>query len=119
MDIKRFRKKYHLSNADIVRVIQYKYPKFCKYALCMATNPKEYGVQLTHNAEIVLMAAVSKKKDNRKKNHQLTVRVDDSTFNALRFCCEMESKTAQDFIEGIIIGYCYGSRKRWQSMTEE
>ena len=99
MDIKRFRKKYHLSNADIVRVIQYKYPKFCKYALCMATNPKEYGVQLTHNAEIVLMAAVSKKKDNRKKNHQLTVRVDDYLYDKLMWFCKDNGITVQDAIE--------------------
>ena len=108
MDIKRFRKKYHLSNADIVRVIQYKYPKFCKYALCMVSNPKEYGVQLTHNAEIVLMAAVSKKKDNRKKNHQLTVRVDDSVFNGLKEFCEMNHVNIQDTLENAILYYCFG-----------
>ena len=110
MDIKRFRKKYHLSNADIVRVIQYKYPKFCKYALCMATNPKEYGVQLTHNAEIVLMAAVSKKKDNRKKNHQLTVRVDDKMFDQLKIYCTVKDITVQDAIEAAIYNYIFRER---------
>lgn len=119
MDIKNFQKKYKLSNSDIIRVIQYKYPRFCKYALFMCTNEKDFGVTLNTNAEDALIAAVGKRKPNRKKNHQLTVRVDDNLFNALRFCCEMENKTTQNFIEDIIFTYCYGSRKKWQSMTEE
>ena len=110
MDIKRFRKKYHLSNADIVRVIQYKYPKFCKFALCMATNPKEYGVQLTPGAEDALMSAVNRKKDNRKKNHQLTVRVDDKMFDQLKVYCTVKDITVQDAIEAAIYNYIFRER---------
>ena len=107
MDIKRFRKKYHLSNADIVRVIQYKYPKFCKYALCMVGNPKEYGVQLTPGAEDALMSAVNRKKDNRKKNHQLTVRVDDKLFDCFKAFCQLYDLNTQDALEEAIKLFCY------------
>jgi len=102
MDIKRFRKKYHLSNADIVRIVKYKYPRFCKYALCMVSDPKGYGVQLTPGAEDTLMSAVDKKKPNRKKNHQLTVRVDDELYYVLMRYCETENMTVQDALELLI-----------------
>lgn len=105
MDIKNFKKKYKLSNSDIIRVIQYKYPRFCKYALFMCTNEKDFGVTLNTNAEDALIAAVGKRKPNRKKNHQLTVRVDDDLFIKLMAFCETESMTVQDAIE-IMIKHC-------------
>lgn len=108
MDIKNFKKKYKLSNSDIIRVIRYKYPRFCKYALFMCTNSKDFGVQLTAGAEDALMAAVDKKKPNRKKNHQLTVRVDDGVFAGLKEFCEMNSTNIQDTIEQAILYYCFG-----------
>lgn len=107
MDIKKFRKKYHMSNADIIRVIQYKYPRFCKYALFMCTNEKEFGVTLNSNAENALMAAVDKKKPNRLKNHQLTVRLDDNTFRYFQQFCEMNKVNTQDAIESAILYYCF------------
>jgi len=119
MDVKNFQKKYKLSNADIIRVISRKYPRFAKFPLYMVKNPRDYGVQLVPGAEDALRDAVSRKKPNRTKSHQLTVRVDDNLFNALQFCCEMENKTTQNFIEDIIFTYCYGSRKKWQRMMEE
>ncbi len=109
MDLKKFRKKYKLSNADILRVVSYRYPKFCKYAMFMASNPKEYGVQLTPGAEDALMASVNRKKDNRKKNHQLTVRVDDNVFDILKDICDQRVMTVQDWIEEAIIQEI----KRW------
>lgn len=108
MDIKKFRKKYHLSNADIIRIIQYKYPRFGKYPMYMCVNSKEFGVQLTPGAEDALYTAVTKKKDNRKKNHQLTVRLDDSVFNGLKEFCEMNHVNIQDTLENAILYYCFG-----------
>ena len=102
MDIKKFRKKYKLSNSDMIRVIQYRYPRFCKYALFMCTNTKDFGVQLTAGAEDALMAAVDKKKPNRRKNHQLTVRVDDELYYVLMRYCETENMTVQDALELLI-----------------
>ena len=110
MDIKRFRKKYHLSNSDIIRIVQYKHPKFCKYALFMVSNPKDYGVQLTPGAENTLMTAVDKKTANRKKNHQLTVRVDDKMFDQLKVYCTVKDITVQDAIEAAIYNYIFWKR---------
>jgi len=102
MDVKKFRKKYHLSNADIIRIIQYRHPKFCKYALCMVSDPKGYGVQLTPDAENTLMTAVDKKKANRKKNHQLTVRVNDGLYEELMWFCTTNDFTVQEAVELMI-----------------
>lgn len=110
MDIKKFRKKYHLSNSDIIRIVQYKHPKFCKYALFMCANEKDYGVQLTPGAEDALMTAVDKKKPNRKKNHQLTVRVDDKVFEQLQIYCVVKDVTWQDAIEAAIYNYIFWKR---------
>ena len=110
MDIKNFRKRYKLSNSDMIRVIQYRYPRFCKYALFMCTNSKGFGVQLTAGAEDALMAAVDKKKPNRKKNHQLTVRVDDTIFDQLQVYCTIKSITVQDAIEDALFNYLVAVR---------
>ena len=103
MDVKKFRKRYKLSNADIIRIMQYKFPKFNKYPLYMVCNQKDYGVQLTPEAENTLYAAVDKKKANRKKNHQLTVRVDDGVFDLVKYICDERGMTVQDWIEETII----------------
>ena len=105
MDIKNFRKKYKLSNSDIIRIINYKYPRFCKYALFMCTNSKEFGVQLTPGAEEVLYTAVTKKKENRKKSKQLTVRVYDEVYNFLKTVCDLKEITVQDMVEQLIVDY--------------
>ena len=103
MDVKKFRKKYKLTNSDMIRIISYKYTKFGKYALYMCANPQDYGVQLTPEAENTLYAAVDKKKANRKKNHQLTVRVDDGVFDLVKYICDERGMTVQDWIEETII----------------
>ena len=108
MDIKNFQKKYKLSNSDIIRVISRKYPRFAKFPLYMVKNPRDYGVQLVPGAEDALRDVVSKKKPNRKKNHQLTVRVDDGVFAGLKEFCEMNSTNIQDTIEQAILYYCFG-----------
>ena len=104
MDVKKFRNKYHLSNSDIVRVIKYKYPLFCKYSMTMVSNPR-YGVQLTPGAEETLLNAVNRKKPNRRKNHQLTVRVDDDLFYAISFACGELGVTVQELLESAVFRY--------------
>ena len=74
MDIKNFQRKYKLSNADVIRVISRKYPRFAKFPLYMVCNPDQYGVVLSQDAEDALRN-VYNRKENRKKSRQLTVRV--------------------------------------------
>ena len=108
MDVKKFRKKYKLTNSDMIRIISYKYTKFGKYALYMCANPQDYGVQLTPEAENTLYSAVDKKKANRKKNHQLTVRVDDRLFYLFMEYCALNSLNKQDAIEKAIQKFVFG-----------
>ena len=108
MDIKNFQKKYKLSNADIIRVISRKYPRFAKFPLYMVKNPRDYGVQLVPGAEDALRDVVSKKKPNRTKSHQLTVRLDDELYEALKAVCEFGDVSIQDAIEAAIKYTLYG-----------
>ena len=110
MDIKKFRKKYHISNADIIRVVSRRYPKFGKYPLFMVANQNDYGVMLTPGAEETLFAVVDRKKPCRKKNHQLTVGLDDKLFRYFREFCEANEVNAQDAIEEAIARYVLNSR---------
>ena len=108
MDIKNFQKKYKLSNSDIIRVISRKYPRFAKFPLYMVKNPRDYGVQLVPGAEDALRDVVSKKKPNRTKSHQLTVRLDDELYEALKAVCEFGDLSIQDAIEAAIKYTLYG-----------
>lgn len=108
MDIKNFQRKYKLSNSDIIRVISRKYPRFAKFPLYMVKNPRDYGVQLVPGAEDALRDAVSKKKPNRTKSHQLTVRLDDELYEALKAVCEFGDVSIQDAIEAAIKYTLYG-----------
>ena len=108
MDIKNFQKKYKLSNSDIIRVISRKYPRFAKFPLYMVKNPRDYGVQLVPGAEDALRDVVSKKKPNRTKSHQLTVRLDDELYEALKAVCEFGDVSIQDAIEAAIKYTLYG-----------
>ena len=103
MDIKNFQRKYKLSNSDIIRVISRKYPRFAKFPLYMVKNPKDYGVQLVPGAEDALRDVVSKKKPNRTKSHQLTVRLDDDLYGLLKAACDSDGVSIQDAIEMSII----------------
>lgn len=108
MDIKNFQRKYKLSNSDIIRVISRKYPRFAKFPLYMVKNPRDYGVQLVPGAEDALRDVVSKKKPNRTKSHQLTVRLDDELYEALKAVCEFGDVSIQDAIEAAIKYTLYG-----------
>ena len=105
MDVKNFQKKYKLSNSDIIRVISRKYPRFAKFPLYMVKNPKDYGVQLVPGAEDALYDVVSRKKPNRKKSKQLTVRVYDEVYDVLKAVCELREITVQDMIEELLVNY--------------
>lgn len=105
MDIKNFQKKYKLSNSDIIRVVSRKYPRFAKFPLYMVKNPRDYGVQLVPGAEDALRDIVSKKKENRKKSKQLTVRVYNEVYDVLKVVCEIREITVQDMIEELLVNY--------------
>ena len=102
MDVKKFKKKHRLSNADVIQVISRRFPKFQKYQLYMVCNPDQYGVVLSQDAEDALRN-VYNRKENRKKSRQLTVRVYEEVFCTLKKYCEMRDITVQDFIEEAII----------------
>ena len=105
MDVKNFQKKYKLSNSDIIRVISRKYPRFAKFPLYMVKNPRESGVQLVPDAEDALRDIVSKKKPNRKKSKQLTVRVYNEVYDVLKIVCEIRGITVQDMVEELLVNY--------------
>ena len=105
MDVKKFRKKYKLASSDVVRLIKYRYPKFGKGQLSMVSNPDDYGVVLAPGAEDLLKTAVAMNKPNRKKNHQLTVRVEDDLFHAIVVACREMDVTVQELLESAVFRY--------------
>lgn len=106
MDIKNFQKKYKLSNSDIIRVISRKYPRFAKFPLYMVKNPRDYGVQLVPGAEDALRDVVSKKKPNRVKSCQLTVRITPEVFEIVEDIREDQGITMQELLERCLRWYC-------------
>ena len=94
-----------LKRKEIIATLQEKYPKFNKVAMSMASHPERYGVCLTKEAKEYLGIEKQKKKPNRKKNHQLTIRIGDELFTALMEFCEREEFSIQDAVEIMIAIY--------------
>ena len=101
MDVKRFRKKYGMDSAAVIDVVKNAYPKFCKATLSMVSND-DYGVKLVPGAEKLLKSAVPYKKPNRKKGHQLTVRVGAFLYADIMEECAFRKMTVQDFLEKLL-----------------
>ena len=86
---------------ETVAILQKTYPKFNKVAASMVAHPERYGVCLTREAKKALGDA-KPKQPNRKKNHQLTLRLDDDKYAILMSYCEREKRTPQKALEMLI-----------------
>ena len=84
---------------ETVAILQKTFPKFNKVAASMAAHPENYGLCFTKKAK---KALGEKKKENRKKGHQLTVRVDEDTYQIMQAFCLMKGMTIQHFVESCI-----------------
>ena len=84
---------------ETVAILQKTFPKFNKVAASMAAHPENYGLCFTKEAK---KALGKEKKENRKKSHQLTLRLDDEKYLILMAFCEREKWSAQKALEALI-----------------
>ena len=101
MDVKKYKEKNNLSSDDVVNILQPLFPKFSRSPLSMVQKGT-YGVVLAPKAVKALEEAHPSKKPNRKKGHQLTVRLDDVTYHYFQELCSENNVTAQLVIEEAI-----------------
>lgn len=66
----------------------------------MAAHPENYGLCFTKEAKKAL--GEPKKKENRKKSKQLTIRVNEETYQIMQAFCLMKGMTIQHFVESCI-----------------
>ena len=109
MDIEKYKRQNDLSSDEIIHLLRHEYPKFSHAALSMVKK-KTYGVVLAPKAVRLLDAAFPMKKPKRKKSNQLTVRVDDCTFEQLSGYCIISGRTVQDVVECALDQYLFQKR---------
>lgn len=102
MDVKKFIRENKLSYDDVVRLLKPQFKSFAKSTLSCCVNEDRYGVTLSPRAIKALGEAFPEKKVNRKKGHQLTVRVDDELYDMIQYECQDRLLTVQDFLERTI-----------------
>ena len=117
-EITQLRVKKNLSSRDMVEVVKPLYPKFDKITLSKCEHGDLYGIEIKSDALRELYRSfgqnltIAKKKDNRRLNHHLTVRVDDTDFELLK---QNQKKhgfdTLQDCLSALIKTYNSKSKR--------
>ena len=113
-DYGKYRAALKLTNNDIINTVQQKHPGFTKMQCCMVNNPERYGVQLTQDAERLLVdkfghaegLSIKQRKRSpvkRTKSRRLSVRLDDATYDRVKNKMqERGSESVQSFLEEIL-----------------
>lgn len=104
MNLQKYLDSNGLKLDDVTNMLKGEYPKISRSPLSMVKSGT-YGVVLAPKAVKILNEAHPVKKENRKKGHQLTVRVDDRLFGMIERFCEKHKVTTQDLVERAIFGY--------------
>lgn len=113
-DYARYRREKKITNNEMIACLRREFPKFQKATMAMVNDPDGYAVQLTQDAEAVLVKTYGKGKglayykrsrsDKRKKGNRLSVRLDDSAYARLQtLMSKMNFATVQDFLEAAIL----------------
>ena len=101
MNIDKYLDANCLTTNDVVELLKPEFPKFTKATLSMVKRGT-YGVVLSQKAVGVLHQAHPPKKENRKKAHKLTIRLDDETFAIVEEFRTQNDLTMQDIVECLI-----------------
>ena len=104
MNIDKYLENNGLTTNDVVEMLKTEFPKITKGTLSMVRRGT-YGVVLSQKAVGVLNKAHPPKKENRKKAHKLTVRLDDYTFERLQTVCREYNCSVQEIAEDAIRDY--------------
>jgi len=88
---------------ETVAILQKTFPKFNKVAASMAAHPENYGLCFTREAKKVLG---EKKKENRKKSHQLTFRTTPELYAVFERICKTQGASKQKLLEQSLQWYC-------------
>ena len=91
---------------ETVAILQKTYPKFNKVAASMAAHPEKYGLCYTKEAKKALGEENPKKKPNRRKSRQMTVRVEPSLYGIIELICKEQGVTIQQMLEQSLQWYC-------------
>ena len=101
MNIDKYLDNNGLTPNDVVEMLKTEFPKITKGTLSMVRRGT-YGVVLSQKAVGVLNKAHPPKKENRKKSHKLTIRLDDETFSMFEEYRAYYRVSIQDIIEAVI-----------------
>lgn len=118
MNIDKYLDKNGLTPNDVVELLRPEFPKFSKSTLSMCKR-ETYGVTLSSKAVGVLNAAHPLKKENRQKQHKLTVRLDDETFIRMQEICQASGATVQKFVEDAIQYFLIDIRNLFKELEKE
>ena len=116
MDYNKFRESKNLINADMIRCIRTKYPKYTKVQQSMVCNPEKNGVCLLPAAEELLVSAfgpgpglsISKpdkrNHENKEKPHRLYLRLSGPMMAEVdALMSRMCFASMQDFLEAAVV----------------
>jgi hypothetical protein len=106
-----------VSRSKAIPALRKEFPLFGKSAMSMVCNPTDYGVQLTRDAEAVLVdnfgyapglsARPKRKQEHRRKANRLYVRLDDAMYARLEECYSRSCfASKQDLIEAALSDFC-------------
>lgn len=106
-----------ITNAEMVEALKAKYPKYSKSTQSMVCNPEDYAVQLTDEAEELLVdkfgyapglsQRAPKNHENKAKPYRLYVRINDELKGRLDGVkSRMGFATDQDLIESALWQFC-------------
>lgn len=104
MNIEKYMVSNELSPADVVEMLKPNFPKFDKRQVSMCKNG-EYGVTLSPMAVKTLNKFHPVRKENRKKENRITVRLTDVEYAALLSFIEQTRNTIQDEAEKAVRWY--------------
>jgi len=126
-DYNRYTAEAGITNREMIEELHRYFPRYGKPTQTMVCHPEKYGVQLTPQAEAIIVRRfgdypglsegwdfaniddlVMKKRrpERRRKGNKLTVRLDDSLFSELRALYDRTAfASMQDMVEAAIVEF--------------
>lgn len=116
-DYRKYCSDTGITNGEMVEALREQFPKYSKSTQSMICNPADYAVQLTEEAEILLIshfgfaeglaAKAPRNHANKAKPHRLYVRINAELKARLEeLKARLHFSTEQDLIEAALWQFC-------------